>query len=126
MDSLTQSHPGRFSYRYAIQVLPHRILSFKCAQAIRYVNDKKSPQEALKLLQYFVANFKTWSEEAILNTPLSTTLDNLAKEVSSQTGLPQADIRTQISQYADYDYETRKWEKYSMGTLHAAFTPYLF
>lgn len=69
----------------------------------------KSPQAALQLLQYFVANFRNWSEEAILNTPLSTTLDNLANEVSSQTGLPQADIRAQISQYADYDYETRKW-----------------
>lgn len=123
VSSLAQSQPGKVSYKYALQVLPHRIFSFKVTQAIRYVNDKQGPEEALKLLRYFVENVKLWSEEAINDTPFSIVLDSLAQTVASLTGLPESDLRTQIAHFSDYDYLTRKWAKYAMGTLHASFTP---
>ena len=93
VDSLEKAHPGKFSYKYALQALPNRIFSMKVSQAVVYVCQQKGDAEALKLLRHFLDVYKTWSEEALLNTPISTLMDNLAKETSVLTGLSETDLR---------------------------------
>lgn len=53
IDTLANSHPDKFSYQYALQVLPYHISSFKITQAIKYVNDQKGAAEGLRVLRHF-------------------------------------------------------------------------
>lgn len=50
-------------------------------------------------------------------------MNNVAKAVSTLTGLSNEDIRKEIAHYSTTDNETRKWIKYAMGTLHVSGTP---
>ena len=77
--NLASAHPGKFSYRYSLHALPLRIYSFKVTQAIRYITTKKGDAEGVKALRHFFDNYKDWSEEQILDIPLSKLMDNLAK-----------------------------------------------
>ncbi len=54
---------------------------------------------------------------------ISAMMDKIASEVAQLTGLLEEDIRREISHFSDTDYETRKWAKYAMGTLHVSGTP---
>ena len=109
-----------------MQVLPLRIFSMKVTQAVRYVTDQKGSEEGLKLVRHFFDNYKTWSEETISKTSLSTLLDNLAKDASTQTGLAYDDLRREVNHGSTSDGGTRRWLKYAMGTLHAGSAPYIY
>ena len=50
-------------------------------------------------------------------------MNNVAREVSTLTGLPYDELRKAVEHYSANDNETRKWAKYAMGTLHAMGTP---
>ena len=89
-----------FSYRYSLHALPLRIYSFKVTQAIRYVTQQKGDAEGLKMLRHFFDNYKNWCEEQINTTPLSKLMDALAKEASSASGLPEADLRKQVAHFS--------------------------
>jgi len=86
---LAQTHPGKFSYRYALHALPFRIFTFKINQAIKYTQDQKGPAEALRVLHHYFDTYKNWIEEEINNTPISQLMDELAKDLSTITGLEQ-------------------------------------
>lgn len=51
---LNKEHAGQFSFKYAFQVLPYHISSFKISQALKYVNDRKGPSSALTIARYFL------------------------------------------------------------------------
>jgi protein-disulfide isomerase len=52
-------------------------------------------------------------------------LNNLAGQVSSLTGLPKDQIRTELAHYSTTDGLTRQWSKYAMGSLRMPGTPAL-
>jgi hypothetical protein len=123
--TLSKEHPGQFSYKYAFQILPYHISSFKISQAVKYVYNHKGPSAALEIVRYFFDTNETWVESGVIDQTISQTMDKVASEVSRLTELDEADIRKEIMHFSDTDYETRQWAKYAMGTLHASGTPYL-
>lgn len=58
-----------------------------------------------------------------MDQTIAQTMDKIASEVARLTELDEADIRKEIMHFSDTDYETRKWLKYAMGTLHVSGTP---
>ena len=77
------------------------------------------------MLHHYFDTYKNWIEEEINNTPLSKLMDELAKDLSTFTGLDEAEIRKEVAHYSKTDGKTRSWVKYAMGTLHAGSAPYL-
>ena len=45
------------------------------------------------MLHHYFDTYKNWIEEEINNTPLSKLMDELAKDLSTFTGLDEAEIR---------------------------------
>jgi hypothetical protein len=74
-------------------------------------------------MRHYLDNYKIWSEENMLETPISQLMDALAKETSSVTGLPQEDIRKEVAHFSGSSNSTRMAVKYAMGTLHASAAP---
>jgi hypothetical protein len=90
---------------------------------VKYVNDQKGPAVALDVLRYFLDTVANWGESAFLKTTISGVMNNVAQEVSTLTGLKSDDILKAITHFSANDNETRKWVKYTMGTLHVSGTP---
>jgi hypothetical protein len=62
INSFDQSTLNQITFKYAINALPYHINSYKLAQAIKYVNDKKGSSEALRCLRLFLDNISDWDE----------------------------------------------------------------
>lgn len=104
-------------------MLPYHIASFKITQAVKYVNDKQGPAAAIKVLRHFFDTNDNWVESGVVKTSIATLMANVAREVSSVTGLGVDLIRAEVAHFSPSDYEARKWAKYAMGTLHVSGTP---
>jgi DNA topoisomerase VI subunit B len=91
---------------------------------VRYVYDHQGSEEALRVLRYFLDNIDSWNEESIRKLTINQFLNNLAGQVSSLTGLPRDDVRTELAHFSKTDNLTRQWSKYVMGSLRLPGTPY--
>ena len=101
--SLESAHPGKFSYRYALQVLPYHISSLKITQAIKYVNDKQGAPAAFAVLRHFFDTNDRWVESSIAKTTIANLMDSIAREVSTLTGLPVDEVRGEVAHYSNTD-----------------------
>lgn len=87
MKGLDQGTLSQINFKYAINVLPYHLTSFKLAIAVRYVYNLKGSEEALRVLRYFLDNISSWDEAAVKSITINEHLNNIANKVSSLTAL---------------------------------------
>jgi len=51
------------------------------------VNDKQGPAAAFSLLRHFFDTNEKWDESGVVKSSIATLMNNIAKEVSTVTGL---------------------------------------
>jgi DNA topoisomerase VI subunit B len=124
MGGLDAESLSKISLKVAINILPYHLTSEKLAIAVRYVQEQRGSEEALRVLRYFLDNVDSWNEQSVRSLTINQFLNNLAAQVSSLTGLPRDDIRTELAHYSTTDGLTRQWSKYVMGSLRIPGTPY--
>jgi hypothetical protein len=59
---LDQATLSQINFKFALNVLPYHITSFKLAIAVRYVHAQQGNEEALRVLRYFLDNIESWNE----------------------------------------------------------------
>ena len=56
MDGLDADTLSKISLKVAINILPYHLTSEKLAIAVRYVQEQRGSEEALRVLRYFLDN----------------------------------------------------------------------
>ena len=74
-------------------------------------------------MRQFLDTNDLWTEPNNVDLSISAFMEKIAKQVNEWTGLSVGDILNALKHSSTFDGETRKWVKYTMGTLHIPGTP---